>query len=205
MPDSIGQRLKREREARRLTLEKVAEATRLRLHYLQALENDDLSVMSSAAQGRGFLRLYTDFLGIDLDTAMEDVRREDVPAPEPDAAPEPTPAPEPPASAPTPKAGRGGFWSRLLRRSSTEPEPPAEESAPAEIVTPAPEIPTVIETPPQVEEIPAPVDEEKPRKSAAKKSTGKTSRAKSTTAAKPKSETRSAGKKKQSLKPNPKR
>ena len=66
MPESIGQRLKQEREARRLTLEKAAEATHIRPQYLQALENDDYSAMSSAAQGRGFLRLYADFLELNV-------------------------------------------------------------------------------------------------------------------------------------------
>lgn len=195
MPDSIGQQLKHERETRRLTLEKVAEATRLRLHYLQALENDDYSIMSSAAQGRGFLRLYADFLGINLDAAVEEARHTDSPAPVPDAAPEPTPAPEPPASTPAPKAGRGGFWSRLLRRPSEEAESPAAESVPA-----APEVDIVAENLPEVKEVPVPLSEvdEAPHKPASKKAadkTGKTSRAKPASTSKP----RSAGKKKQSL------
>ena len=38
MPESIGQRLKKEREARYLTLEKASEVTRIRTVFLQALE-----------------------------------------------------------------------------------------------------------------------------------------------------------------------
>ena len=69
MSETIGQRLKQNRLSRKLSLENVAEATRVRVIYLQALENNDYSAMSSAAQGRGFLRLYADFLGLDLDAA----------------------------------------------------------------------------------------------------------------------------------------
>ncbi|MEJ5201323.1 MAG: RodZ domain-containing protein, partial [Anaerolineales bacterium] len=47
-----------------LTLEQAAQATRIRLHYLQALENDQFDMLPSETQGRGFLRLYADYLGI---------------------------------------------------------------------------------------------------------------------------------------------
>ncbi len=65
MDESIGAKLKHARELRRLTLQQVSETTKVRPHYLQALENDDLSAISSAAQARGFLRIYADFLGLD--------------------------------------------------------------------------------------------------------------------------------------------
>ncbi len=103
MPDSIGSRLKQTREARSLTLDKAAEATRIRRHYLQALENDDYSIMSSAAQGRGFLRIYADYLGLNLDQLTAGLRAEaattppasDTPAPVPPAEAPPRPAAEP--------------------------------------------------------------------------------------------------------------
>jgi Helix-turn-helix domain len=64
MNDSIGARLRQARESRRLTLQQVSETTKVRPHYLQALENDDLSAISSVAQARGFLRIYAEFLGL---------------------------------------------------------------------------------------------------------------------------------------------
>jgi hypothetical protein len=57
-----GQRLKAGREEQRLTLEKVFEATRIRIQYLQALEADDLSVMPSPVQARGYLRITQNIL-----------------------------------------------------------------------------------------------------------------------------------------------
>ncbi len=74
MPETIGQRLKRARENRRLTLEEAAEVTRIRLQYLQALEADDFSVMPSPVQARGFLRNYADYLGINLEQAIEELQ-----------------------------------------------------------------------------------------------------------------------------------
>jgi transcriptional regulator with XRE-family HTH domain len=67
MSETVGAALKAAREQRRLTLAQVSESTKVRIHYLQALENDDISAMPSAAQARGFLRLYVDFLGLDLE------------------------------------------------------------------------------------------------------------------------------------------
>ena len=75
MPDSIGQRLKQAREERNLSVEKAEQLTRIRAHYIQALESDDYSVMSSAAQARGFLRNYSEFLGMNIDEILVELQR----------------------------------------------------------------------------------------------------------------------------------
>jgi cytoskeletal protein RodZ len=171
MPESIGQRLRQAREARRLTIEKAAEATRLRPQYLQALEKDDYSVMSSAAQGRGFLRLYSEFLGLNLDEILSGMKTSAdaaaqpsaTPVPEADATPAPASLAEPvPASTPDLKPARSGFWARLLRKSV--PAAPAEEESKSEAdVDPAPAT-VIVEEP-----IPAP----EPVKPARKASTAR--------------------------------
>ncbi len=160
--ETIGQRLKNLRADRRLSLEKASEATRVRPNYLQALEEDNYSVMSSAAQGRGFLKIYADFLGLDLEAATNDLRKADSAdaspapiAPEPALpTPEPTaPQPEPPASS-APTADRRPFWARLLRRSAPEADvKPQAESAPVAeetvlIIEPQPEPPVESDTKP---------------------------------------------------------
>jgi cytoskeletal protein RodZ len=76
MTQTIGQRLKAEREEQRLTLEKVFEATRIRMQYLLALEEDDLSVMPSPVQARGYLRNYAEFLGFDVERMMQELREQ---------------------------------------------------------------------------------------------------------------------------------
>ena len=64
MEGTIGNQLKTAREARGLSLQDVEKSIHIRVHYLQALENDDFSSLPSKAQARGFLRLYADFLKI---------------------------------------------------------------------------------------------------------------------------------------------
>jgi cytoskeletal protein RodZ len=66
MNESTGATLRHAREQRHLTLQQVAEKTKIRSHYLQALEYDDFAAMPSSAQARGFLRIYADFLGLDV-------------------------------------------------------------------------------------------------------------------------------------------
>ena len=73
MTPTIGQRLKTEREEQRLTLEKVFEATRIRVPYLRALEADDLSMLPSPVQARGYLRNYAEFLGLDFELILEEM------------------------------------------------------------------------------------------------------------------------------------
>ena len=73
MKESIGALLRRTRELRRLTIAQVSESTRVRSHYLQALESDDLSAMPSTAQARGFLRNYAEFLGLEIDELLPGV------------------------------------------------------------------------------------------------------------------------------------
>lgn len=75
MPESIGQRLKQTREARYLTLERASEDTRIRVLFLQALEADDYSVIPSAAQGRGFLRNYAEYLNLNIDEMIAEIQR----------------------------------------------------------------------------------------------------------------------------------
>lgn len=71
---TIGQKLREAREDQRLTIEKVFEATRIRVQYLQALEEDDHSVMPSAVQARGYLRNYAEFLRLDVAKLLDEMR-----------------------------------------------------------------------------------------------------------------------------------
>ncbi len=65
----LGEWLRAAREARELTLEQVAEATRIPLHYLQALESERFDAFTSDLHARGFLRSYTSYLGLDQEQA----------------------------------------------------------------------------------------------------------------------------------------
>ena len=74
MAETIGQRLKKAREYRNLSLEKAADATHIRSVYLRALEADDFSTMPSPVQARGFLRNYAQYLNLDLDQIVNELR-----------------------------------------------------------------------------------------------------------------------------------
>lgn len=62
---TIGEKLRQEREAKGIPLEKAAQETNIRIQFLRAIEDDKTEVLASPAQARGFTRLYASFLGID--------------------------------------------------------------------------------------------------------------------------------------------
>ena len=66
----IGQKLQHQRSLLGLTLEDVERHTHLRQHYLTALENGDLKNMPSPFQGRGMLKNYASFLGLDPEPVL---------------------------------------------------------------------------------------------------------------------------------------
>ena len=178
---TIGQKLKQAREAKRLTLEKVFEAIRIRVPYLQALESDDLSAMPSPVQARGYLRNYAEFLGLNFDQLLEEMRAESKPSDEiitpVDATPTPEPSPTPEATPPSPPKPFDKTQGKPARRKKADSQPrpdsaPAPkrrgrkkvEPQPEPITEPQPEVieePSVsIELEPVVEEISVPSREE---------------------------------------------
>src|SRR3990172_4307434 len=129
MIDTIGQRLKKARERRGLTLEKAAEATRIRQAYLRALETDDISALPSPVHGRGFLRNYAQYLNLDLDQMVDELRtaqpnqkaeviferEQATPAPVQEEIKPKVKAEEPSAETPVEP-----FWQTWLRRAKSE-------------------------------------------------------------------------------------
>jgi transcriptional regulator with XRE-family HTH domain len=61
----LSERLRAAREEKELTLEQVAEETRIPLNYLEALESESFDVFTSDLHARGFLRNYASYLGLD--------------------------------------------------------------------------------------------------------------------------------------------
>lgn len=66
----VGQKLQRQRELLGLSLDDVERHTHLRRHYLEALESGQLAGLPSPVQGRGMLKNYSDFLGLDPDPLL---------------------------------------------------------------------------------------------------------------------------------------
>jgi len=66
----IGQKLHNQRELLGFSLDEVERNTRVRQHYLRALESGDLQGLPSPVQGRGMLHNYASFLGLDPDPLL---------------------------------------------------------------------------------------------------------------------------------------
>jgi cytoskeleton protein RodZ len=62
---NFGERLKRERELREVSLKEVTVATRISSRYLEALENEDWGRLPGGAFNRGFVRAIARYLGLD--------------------------------------------------------------------------------------------------------------------------------------------
>jgi len=67
---SFGETLKRERELRQISLREIAEATKINLRYLDALERDDFRHLPGGVFNKGFVRAYAQFIGIDPETMV---------------------------------------------------------------------------------------------------------------------------------------
>lgn len=62
---SFGEELRRERVVREISLEEIAQATKISIRLLTALENSDLTKLPAPTFTRGFIRAYARHLGID--------------------------------------------------------------------------------------------------------------------------------------------
>jgi cytoskeletal protein RodZ len=69
-PADIGAALRAAREARGLSLQQVAEATRIRQGYVEALEDMRLEALPSRPFTIGYVRAYAALLGMDVDAAV---------------------------------------------------------------------------------------------------------------------------------------
>ena len=61
----IGKKLREAREEQKITLEQVAEATHIRLRFLEEMEYGNFRALPSMVQVKGFLRSYAGYLGLD--------------------------------------------------------------------------------------------------------------------------------------------
>jgi cytoskeleton protein RodZ len=84
---TFGERLKREREMREVSLKEVTSATRIGPRFLEALENEEWEKLPGGIFNRGFVRSIARFLGLDEENLLAeyDLARGDqsMPAPQP--------------------------------------------------------------------------------------------------------------------------
>lgn len=68
----FGDRLRREREMRGITLEDISESTKISRRRLEALENEEFDLLPGGVFNRGFVRSYARHVGLDPDQAVAD-------------------------------------------------------------------------------------------------------------------------------------
>lgn len=67
---TVAEQLRTAREARNLTIQQVAEITKLRSDQVQSLEEGDYEVFSAPVYIRGFVRTYSTLLKLDVPSVM---------------------------------------------------------------------------------------------------------------------------------------
>ena len=73
---TAGDLLKEKRLLKELSLDDVSKKTKIKLEYLQAIENSDFASLPSATFAKGFLRNYASFLYLNPDTIVAMFRRD---------------------------------------------------------------------------------------------------------------------------------
>ena len=74
--EGVGRRLQREREARGISLEQIAEQTRISERHLELIEQDKFSELPARTYAYGFSRSYARALGMDEGEIVNDLRAE---------------------------------------------------------------------------------------------------------------------------------
>jgi cytoskeleton protein RodZ len=69
---SFGERLRRERELRGIKLPEIAEATKISVRFLEALETDRFDLLPGGIFRRSFVKAYADHLGLDADRTVSE-------------------------------------------------------------------------------------------------------------------------------------
>ncbi|MCP3981883.1 MAG: hypothetical protein GY716_21480 [bacterium] len=67
---SFGEEIKRERELRDISLREVSESTKIKLGYLEALETNRFDELPGGVINRGFVRAYSECIGVDAETMV---------------------------------------------------------------------------------------------------------------------------------------
>ena len=69
---SFGERLRREREMRGVSLDDIADATKIGTRLLRALEEEHFELLPGGIFNKGFVRAYAKYLGLNEEEAVAD-------------------------------------------------------------------------------------------------------------------------------------
>lgn len=107
METGLGATLREARGRRKLDLAEVEAAIKIRVRYLQAMENEEWDALPGDAYARGFIRTYAIYLGLDGERLADEYRRS-VGAPGSERTPK--------RVEPVPTSARGGGKPRIPAR-----------------------------------------------------------------------------------------
>ncbi len=69
--ESIGEILREARHHKRASLEDASRATRIKMEILEQLEADEFDRLAAPAYTKGFLKLYSEYLGLDSQAMVD--------------------------------------------------------------------------------------------------------------------------------------
>ena len=73
--------LRAAREEKKLTLQDIEKGTKIRLKFLSAIESDEFGIMPSQSYVKGFVKNYSEYVGLNSKTVLAFYRRQTVDAP----------------------------------------------------------------------------------------------------------------------------
>ncbi len=73
---TIGEILKEERQQHHLSIDKLAQKTRIKKKYLQALENNQFDQLPAATFVKGYIKIYSQMFGFDYQPLIALLRRD---------------------------------------------------------------------------------------------------------------------------------
>lgn len=128
----LGSLLTRAREARGLTIEDAERDTRISRRYLQAIEAEHFEVIPAPVYARGFLRSYSQYLGLDPRETLALFPRDEEPSPyyAGSSAPSQQGAPQRQAQQPATVGAARPAWRRPPQQQTAPPQRPAPRPQP---------------------------------------------------------------------------
>ncbi len=138
MAESLGTRLRQQRERQQIALASIAEQTKISLSLLEGLERDDVSRWPTGIFRRAFVRAYAHAIGLEPDSVVREfleLHPDPVEADATAAAVPPATGDEPVSQGPATRLrwlfdrAIGSFPRRRLQLSLTGQEEPALDSA----------------------------------------------------------------------------
>lgn len=112
MHQSLGARLRQQREKRQISLKAISDQTKIKLSLLEGLERDDIAQWPSGIFRRAYVRTYAKAIGLNPDVVVHEFF---------ELYPEPKEAEPPPPPPPTLRSLVGSALGTLsLRRKSSE-------------------------------------------------------------------------------------